>query len=185
MTMSFFAFGKVQSGIRMIVGLLALLEIASQLHARTIDLRELDEHRLEQRVLEAAESNERGLEGYDFAFEAENEINDLRKEDSYSSPEAAYRDFKWIREAFQCLCPTNESIDLDGSRHIPIIPKALLKKLEIDREIHCREVTVAYQSVNITVAYIPKDSSALYRLFKTCYDENKKCKEQCTQQEFL
>ena len=173
----------------MIIGLWALLQIASQLHARKLDLRgldarafdreleqdlielnqrALDEHRLEQRVLEAAEPKAHELEGYDYAFEAENEINTLQKKGLKPTALEVYKKYCWIREAFQPDCPTEKNKDnKDDSRHDGAITLPYAKLTCKECDFKCKAVEVPYNEHLITVAYLPKN---VYNLKK---DKNK------------
>ena len=170
----------------MIIGLWALLQIASQLHARKLDLRgldargfdreleqdlielnqrALDEHRLEQRVLEAAEPKAHELEGYDHAFEAENEINTLQKKGLKLTAVKVYKRYRWIRHAFNCLCPTKDTNNKDDRRKYGMVQIRYAQLIKPYQEYQCEPVYVWYENRRITVAYLPKNIFLLKYLF--------------------
>ena len=170
----------------MIIGLWALFQIASQLHARKLDLREfdartfdreleqdlielnqraLDKRRLEQRVLETAEPKAYELEGNDFAFEAENEINTLQKKGLKPTAVDVYKRYDWIRDAFKCLCPTKDMTDKHDSRKDGMVHIRYAQLIKPDQEYECYPVQVWYHYRRITVAYLPKSISILKSLF--------------------
>ena len=166
----------------MIIGLWGLLQLASLLHARALDReveqgliklyqRALDEHRSVQRMLEGTEAGEHELEGYDFAFKADNEMNNLQKKDSNPKAFDVYESYCWIRKSFNCLCPT-----VDECSRNDRAPAKEVKRCNALFQFNgtvCKGLIIRYSSrLSMTVAFLPANYEELEKHF---YNDTQSC----------